>query len=172
MNPLPTDPDAMLADLLDSLMTDRPVHATTREWLITGILRAMRRCESLDVALRLQPLGGGRSSSLQRRLLTLRRDAHLVQAIQGVALDDRVGTWERCRRLSAEIERFTRVDWPATRGLPTPPCAWPAFRAHLWWAFCCDVGIPESARRLRELCAQTGGCLPRKDWEKMLANFL
>jgi len=162
----------MLADLLDSLMNDRPVQVTTREWLIAGILRALRRSEPLDVALRLQPFSGGRSSSIQRRLLTLKRDLHLAQAIEGVALDDRVETWERCRRLAKEIERFARVDWPAARGLPAPPADWPAYRAHLWQAFCCDVGVPESPRRLRDLCAQTRGCLPHKNWEKMLSNFI
>ncbi len=47
----PTSPTDMVGDQLGALIDGRPVCDSTREWAVRGILRAIRRDESLDQAL-------------------------------------------------------------------------------------------------------------------------
>ena len=102
----PTSPADMLGDLLGSLIDGRPVDASTREWAVRGILRAIRRDESLDLAL---GLAGAGKTRLQEQLLMIQRDQHLHAALQSVALDDGVSTWHRCQRLAIEVDQIGRA---------------------------------------------------------------
>jgi hypothetical protein len=67
-----------------TLMHGRPLNPLTRHWLLKGILRAIRRGESLDTALM---LNGAGKSTLQNRLLMIRRNEHLAAAVAAVSLD-------------------------------------------------------------------------------------
>lgn len=165
----PTLPADMLGDLLAAVIEDRPVAATTREWIVTGILSAIRRDEPLDQAL---GLAGTGKTRLQAQLLMLQRDEHLCAALQLVALDESVSTWQRCQRLAPELRRFMCDTWPKTKRLSAPPDSWPAYKRALWHAACTDTKPPESASGLFKIASRNGAFSGKKTGGRLLANYL
>lgn len=164
-----SDADDLLGSLLDDLMHGRPLNPLTRHWLLKGILRAIRRGESLDTALM---LNGAGKSTLQNRLLMIRRNEHLAAAVAAVSLDANVSTWERCCRLAPEVVRFVRQVWPTAKKRPTPPDDWPTFKKCLWDAACTDLPLPATPGGLFYAQKQTTPFSPSKQGAKILAQFL
>ncbi len=169
---LPTTPDEMIADLFGALLDERQPAVTTREWFTAGLLSAIRRDEPIDLALLLSNPGGGRTASLSRRLRMQKRDRFLAVALHAVALDDGVGRWDRCVRLSAEIERFTRFEWVACRYLERHPDHWPLAREMVWHALRCDVGVPGTAKGLYSTFRKRWPCSKEPAGATLLENFL
>lgn len=165
----PTSPADMLGDLLAALIEVRPVAATTREWIVIGILRAIRRDESLDQAL---GLAGTGKTRLQAQLLMLQRDEHLCEALQLVALDECVSTWQRCQRLAPELRRFMRETWPMTKRMSAPPESWPAYKRAIWHAARTDMKLPETASGLHKIVPRNDAFSGKKTGGKLLANYL
>ncbi len=165
----PTSPADMLGDLLDALIEVRPVAPTTREWIVIGILRAIRRDESLDQAL---GLAGTGKTRLQAQLLMLQRDEHLCEALQLVALDECVSTWQRCQRLAPELRRFMRETWPMTKRMSAPPESWPAYKRAIWHAARTDMKLPETASGLHKIVPRNDAFSGKKTGGKLLANYL
>jgi hypothetical protein len=162
-------PDDLLAELLDDLLNKRPINRLSACWLERGILGAIRRNQSLDESLSLA--GRGRDS-LHRRLMMLRRNQYLVEAVQATAIDQGVTRWERCKRLSEQIKRFKRYVWPKTRHLIDPPDDWPAFKKCLWLAASTDVDLPESPDRLNDIVEQNAPFSCDNRGAKLLSQFL
>ena len=169
---LPVTPDEMLSDLYAALVDERPPAVTTREWFTAGLLRAIRRDEPMEYALRLANPGGGRSTSLSRRLRLQKRDVFLVCALRAIALDEGVSLWSRCDRVSAEIDRFTRSEWLPSRYLDTPTKHWSQAREMIWRAMHCDVGVPRNAKGLYAATYQRWHCLNDNDGGTLLSNYL
>lgn len=169
---VPVTPDEMLSDLYAALMDEIPPAVTTREWFTAGLLRAIRRDEPLEISLRLANPVGGRSTSLSRRLRLQKRDGFLICALRAVALDERVSLWSRCERLSAEIDRFTRVEWALSRYLESPPAHWTQVREMIWRAMCCDQGVPQSAKGLYGALQQRWQGSKDGDGGTLLSNYL
>jgi len=159
----------MLGDLLGAMIEVRPVAVTTREWITVGILNAIRRDEPLDQAL---GLAGTGKTRLQAQLLMLQRDEHLCAALQLVALDESVSTWQRCQRLAPELRRFMCDTWPKTKRLSAPPDSWPAYKRQLWHAACTDTKPPESASGLFKIASRNGPFSGKKTGGRLLANYL
>lgn len=169
---IPVTPDEMLADLFDAMNQDRPVAVTTREWLISGLLVALRRDEPLEHALRLENPSGGRGGTVSHRLKMRKRNAFLARALRLVTLDEGAGLWTRCVRLAEEVERFQRTEWAVCRYLEKPPHHWPEARLMVWQALRCDVGLPGTAQGLYAVFKSSGACCQNSDWETLLANYL
>jgi hypothetical protein len=165
----PTSPADMLGDLLASLIDGRPVDDTTREWAVRGILSAIRRDESLDLAL---GLAGTGKTRLHDQLLMIQRDEHLHAALQSVALDDGVSTWQRCQRLAIEADRFMRSTWPKTKRLSAPPDHWPEYARHLWHAARTDTRLPTTASGLYGNLSRNKGFSQKATGGKLLSKFL
>lgn len=165
----PLNPDDLLGELFAATFYKRPLGPLTRWWLQKGILRAIRRNESLDEALSLK--GSGRDT-LQRRLLMMRRNQHLAEAIGATALDEQVSEWQRCLRLAPEVKRFMRMTWPKTMRLSAPPDDWPSFKKCLWHAACSDLSLPQSADGLRRVLEQSKGYSCKNSGATLLAQFL
>lgn len=132
------DPVEQLAQLFDCAMRRHDLGPLLRHWLQQGILRAIRRGESLDTALGLS--GAGRRS-LQRRLLLVQRDEQLVLALGAVTVDPRLSDWDRCRRLAPLVRDFMR-EWPRLRRLLEPPADGPEWRSALFRAAQCGQALP------------------------------
>ena len=164
-----SDADDLLGALLGDLMCDRPLSALVSHWLQKGILRAIRRGESLDVALLLTGVG---KSSLSTRLLMIRRNEHLAAAVASVSLDANVSVWERCSRLAPEVSRFVRYDWPTVKKRPAPPDDWPTFKKRLWDAACTDMALPETACGLLNSLKRNAVYSRSGQGAKLLSQFL
>ena len=164
-----SDADDLLGSLLGDLIHGRPLNALSSHWLQKGILRAIRRGESLDTALLL--IGAGKST-LQNRLLMVRRNAHLADAVESISLDANASTWERCCRLVPEVDRFVRYTWPTAKKRPAPPDDWPTFKKSLWNASCTDIGLPATACGLLNAFKQNTLYSRSKQGAKLLAQFL
>lgn len=162
-------PDDLLAELLDDLMHERPINRLSARWLERGILSAIRRDQSLDESLALACRG---RDSLHRRLMMLRRNHYLVEAVQATAIDQGVTRWERCKRLSEQIKRFKQHVWPKTRYLTAPPDDWPAFKKCLWLAAGTDIDLPESPNSLNEIVKQNAVFSGDNRGAKLLSQFL
>lgn len=163
------DADSKLGELLACCLEGGPLPAIVRGWLINGILDCARRDQPLDESLGLS--GPGRPT-LQKRLQMVKRDAHLVQAFEAVAVDDRVTDWTRCTRLASEAQRFSEVAWPKTRRLSAPDPDWPAFKKSLWLACATDLPLPKSASRIRAIVLQNTGFSQNANGSKILARFI
>ncbi|MBK9444396.1 MAG: hypothetical protein IPN53_25210 [Comamonadaceae bacterium] len=161
--------DELLGDLLAACLGGGPLSPTVRNWLINGIVAAVRRDQPLDESL---GLSGPGKPTLHRRIQMIRRDAHLVRACQSVALDGRVTDWQKCKRLASEARRFSQIIWPRTRRLAAPDPDWPAFKKSLWLACSTDLQLPTSATRIRAIVLQAGGFSQNECGSKILANLL
>ena len=132
---------------------------------MTGILSAIRRDESLDQAL---GLAGTGKTRLQAQLLMLQRDERLCEALQLVALDESVSTWQRGQRLAPELRRVMRE----TKRMSAPPEFWPAYKRALWHAARTDMKLPETASGLHKIVPRNGAFSGKKSGGKLLANYL
>jgi len=160
-----TNPDDLLGELFADLFYKRTHSALTRWWLKKGILNAIRMNVSLDKGLSLA--GDG----LQQRLLKIRRNRYLADAIRATALDESVSDWQRCLRLVPEIKRFMRT-WPVTRKLSEPPADWSTVRRCLWRAASTKISLPESADSLYRVLAQMPRHPCKNSGAKLLETFL
>lgn len=163
------EPDDLLGALMDDLWNGRPINPLSRWWLERGVLRSIRRGESLDAALGLSGVG---KLSLQARLLLIRRNEYLAAAAEAVALDDSVTQWQRCIRLADEATRFMDATWPTTKRLASPPEDWPTFKKWLWFAACTDLGLPNSAGGMRSALLQNTPFSRNPVGAKLIAQFL
>lgn len=164
-----TNPDDLLAELLDDLIHKRPVNAVSAWWLERGILRCIRRDQSLDESLGLS--GPGRDT-LHRRLMMVHRDHYLALAVHATALDEAVSTWERCKRLADQIKLFNQHTWPKTKYLASPLEDWPVFKKCLWSAAASDIALPESAYSLRRIVERKHDFSCNTRGAKLLSQFL
>jgi hypothetical protein len=166
---LSSDPTDLLGQTFDALFHHRKLNSACRRWLLRGILSAVRRQENLDVALGLAAPG---QDTPTRKLLLARRNQHLVAALDAVAFDPEVSTWQRCLRLAPEAQRFMRDTWPRSMRWNTPPDEWPDFKKHLWHAMRCDCSMPETAHGLRGAVMQNTRFQNNDHGAKILARFL
>lgn len=164
-----TDPDELLGNLFASTFRGTKLDAFTRGWLQRGILSALRKDIPLDRALGLARTG---HSSLQSRYLMTRRNHHLIEALEAVALDSTVTEWQRCTRLAPEVRKFMQQTWPHYKRLANPPDAWPAFKKHLWHAAATDHQLPDTASGLRRVLLSNGGFSRNKTSGTFLSQFL
>lgn len=167
--PVSLDPDDLLGELFATIFYRRPMSVFQRGWLEKGILRAIRSGDSLDACLGLSAVG---QDSLQRRLLMRQRNQHLADALDAVALDDRVSRWQRCLRLAPEVQRFMGLTWRQTKSLSAPLDEWPTFKKCLWHAACTDCALPETAHGLRRAVEKISDYSRNASGAKLLAQFL
>lgn len=163
------DPLDLLGELLADLVHKRPMNPVTRNWLTRGILDAIRRNEPLDRCLALAPTG---RADIQSRLMMLRRNHHLTEAVAAVGLDEQQSDWSRFVSLAPQIRRFMGSTWPAARGLSVPPDGWPEFKKHLWHAACCGHPLPTSPTGLYRVLAKGEGYQCSNKGAKILEQFL
>lgn len=161
--------DDLLGAMLDDMWSGRPVNPLSRWWFERGVLRSIRRGESLDSSL---GLSGAGLSCLQARLLLIQRNGYLAAAADSVALDSAVTQWQRCVRLADEAAKFMVHTWPITKRLSAPPEEWHTFKKHLWHAACTDLDIPTSARGIRYALQQNAQFSLNGSGAKLLAQYL
>lgn len=126
------------------LARGRQPDPAAREILATAILSAVRGGQTLDESLGLAGIG---TRSVRRQLLMVRRDLFLADALEAVALDDRVSDWSRCQRLAPLVRDFMAYDWPTARF--AAPCAdWPGWRIDLYKAAQTGLDLPLSPQGL------------------------
>lgn len=164
-----TDPVELLGNLFASTFYGHKLDAITRNWLQKGILTAIRKDIPLERALGLARTG---HSALQGRYLMIRRNHHLIQALEAVAVDPMVTGWQRCTRLAPEIRKFVQQTWPHHKRLANPPDTWPAFKKHLWYAAATDHSLPDSASGLRRVLLSNGGFSRTNSSGTFLSHFL
>lgn len=163
------DPADLIGNLFAHLVEGHELDVLTREALAVGILRAVRRGESLDAAL---GLSGAGCRSLQRRLLILQRDRHLLDAVTSCALAEALTDWQRCCRLAPLIKRFMVTDWPRVRRLSQPPADWPRWKRALFRAAQTDLPLPESGRRLDQIMKQMPTDSLQRKGGMLLSHYL
>lgn len=135
----------LLAMVLESLSSNRPIPTMAATWLREGVIKALRRGEAIDTSLGLSGVG---CRSLQGKVLMLRRDIHLVRAAQAVAVDEDLSDWQRCVRLAPLLCRFMRDTWPRVMRLDEPLQAWPEWKCHAFAAARTDMRLPTTAAGL------------------------
>ena len=166
--PEPAPADHM-AEVLDAAASGRAIRLDAARWLVGGIGAAVRRGDTLDAALGLSSPG---RRSLQRQLLTLTRNAHLVRALRLVSVDEDLGTWPRCERLAPLVAAFMATAWPRVRRLDHVPGDWPAWRVALFHAARTDLDLPRTAGGLFALAQQASACCPSERPAMLLARLL
>jgi hypothetical protein len=162
--------DECLGRLFAALVSRRaPLDLAVTEWLLQGLLSAARQGVPLDEAL---GLAGGGARTLRRRLLTVRRDLHLADALAAVAVVDDVSEWQRCQRLAAQIRRFTSDVWPRAGKWAEPPSDWPAWKTALFRAAQTGIELPTSARAVSAACTRVAPYSRTRDARTILALYL
>jgi hypothetical protein len=169
LNAVNATPVEHLAEVFEALATGREVHPKTSEWLVRGIVSAVRRGESIDLALGLAAPG---QRSLQRQLQTLCRDHHLLRAIDLIGFSDELSAWQRCTRLAPLIRSFCHSTWPSCKYLDAAPSEWPLWKAEIFHAARTDIKLPMSARQLYELVKAGAYCSPHRRKAMLLAQLL
>lgn len=142
----------LIGRLFAAVCKGRPLDAVAGEQLRVAILQAVRNGTGLDSAIGLSGAGVRRART---RLLAIRRDLHLVEAVRSVALDDAVTDWERCRRLSPLLNRFMSDTWLHVAKLTTPHAEWPTWKIEAFRAAQTGLDLPRSATRLHQLLQRT-----------------
>lgn len=160
--------DNQLGEMLDALAHGREPSAFARDWLLRGFLAALRRGEPLGQSL---GLAGSGKESLQRRVLRMQRNQHLVDAIAAVAIGD-VSTWERCTRLARLVRDFEATAWPKARTLAEPGVDWPAWKRSVFRAMQTDLSVPTTAKGLHEVLTESGACCGEWQKRRLLARYL
>ena len=168
-SPCLATPDDLLGELFAHFTLDQPASDITRGWLTSGILRAVRTGDSLDSCL---SLAGAGKVCLSQRLLMIRRDLHLNQALQNVAIDTQLSPWKRCVRLAPLVKTFQGITWRHVKNLSVPPSDWPAYKCDLWSAMKTGVPLPESAHGLRAVLAQGAAFSRNRMGSTLLAQLL
>lgn len=170
MNPWPTQlADECLSRLFAAATGDGQLDVLTREWLQRGVLIAVRADIPLDAALGLARRG---QASTRARLLMVKRDLHIAQALEAVSLKPDAGTWERCKRLADLVPRFESDVWPRVRHLRSADSAWPAWRRELFYARHTGLEIPASARALLGAWKRNAGFRLPRESHTVLASYL
>ncbi len=172
MHDFPPHPEARLASLLDSLFSGHPITPDVREWMIKAFLHYLHHggAEPLDRFLGLAPIDAGKRS-LSTRLALLKRDLHLAEALDAIALDASVTAWERCLRLEREIPTFEAHAWRLYRHCPISPDGWPEWKQALFAAFQSSPRVPRTARRLNDILKQVRGISFRSPGVKLLTSL-
>lgn len=134
-----------------------------------GILALVQRGDSLDAALGLSAAG---RRTMQTHLLHMRRDEHLLQAVETVSFDPELSTWLRCQRLAPLIRTFVEREWRAVRTLDQPPVDWPDWKAHLFFAMQQDLALPRSARGIYDVVQRAQGYSTQRPGAKLLSQQL
>lgn len=143
----------ILADLLVSMIEGNAVSPVAREWLVKGALAYVRgEADSLDAAL-------GLSSSGRRHLRTVAlhsaRDRLLLDALDCIALDEAVSTWERCQRLAAEVRKLIPL-WDRHYANQASAAAdWPTWKKSLFMAWRTGIDVPRTANGLQAATKRT-----------------
>lgn len=148
------DPAENLAELLGAFFVDRPVPHHVRAWFLDGVLRAIRRGESIEAGLGIK--GAGRRS-VQRLFMQRVRDECLCTALGEVSLDADLSPWGRCTRLAPLVTRFQAETWPRYKYAELPPPGWPGYQKSLWRAAKTDLELPCSPHALRKILIRLGG---------------
>lgn len=163
--------DECLDRLFSALTSPRRVllDPAVTEWLLQGLLTAVRQGVTWEEAL---GLAGGGARTLRRRLLTVRRDLHLAEALAVVAVGDDVSEWQRCKRLAAQVRRFTSDVWPRACKLAEPPSEWPAWKTALFHAARTGIDLPKSARAVSAACTRVAPYSRSRPAVTMLALYL
>lgn len=164
------DPPMHLANLLAFAIDGNGLDDATREWLRFGILGMIQRGGSLDRHLGLKARTG-RLARFEDQLWSFKRALHLSDAMDCMALNQDVGSWEKAKRLVPEIERFTRT-WSITRHECEPDPSWPAVRQHLWLAASTGQDLPTTAQGIYKAIDRTGLFSDSDHGHKMLTSFL
>lgn len=156
-SPEPDEATGLLAELLGAIERGEPVPLSAGAWFRFGVTRAVRRGEPLEAGLGLVRHKG---PSLQRRVITMRRDEHLLRALELVACDVDVSTWQRCTRLAPLLKSFEARTWPMVRARLDPPVDWPAWRREVFFAAQhaerLELPLPSSRTSLYRLARDAG----------------
>ncbi len=166
--PEPTPVD-QLGEVFEALATGRALQPQAVQWLLQGIASAVRRGDSIDAALGLAAPG---RRSLQRQLQTLRRDHHLLRAIELVGFSEDLTAWKRCTRLAPLIRSFCANAWPSSKYLDVAPLEWAPWKIEVFHAARTDIKLPTSARQLYDLVQAGARCSPHRRKAMLLARLL
>jgi hypothetical protein len=148
---------------------ERDLDPASAKVLDRGIVALVRRGDSLDAALGLSAAG---RRSMQTRLLHMRRDEQLMQAVATVSPDPSLSTWARCLELAPLLRTFVEREWPAVRTQADPRADWPAWKAHLFRARQQDLALPRSPRGLYDVVQRAQGYSTQKPGAKLLSQLL
>ncbi len=146
-------PDDLLGELVLSLLAEKRLSRGVSCWLLDSILVATRTGKRLEDVMGLRETG---KPSLQRRLMVIQRDTHLMKALAAVAFDDSLSAWDRCKRLAPEVRKFQSITWPRCHSLSSPPSDWNGCKQHLWHARKSGLELPESAHGLHAVAKGVG----------------
>lgn len=133
------------------------------------IVTSVRRGEPIDTTLGLAAAG---RRTMQTRLLHMRRDEQLMQAVATVLPDPALSTWARCMELAPLLRAFVDREWPAVRTQANPRDDWPAWKAHLFRAMQQDLALPRSPRGLYDVVQRAQGYSTQKPGAKLLSQQL
>lgn len=153
----PDEATGLLVELLAAIERGEPVPMSAAAWFRFGVTRAVRQGETLEAGLGLVRRKG---PSLQRRVIAMRRDEHLLRALELVACDEDVSTWQRCTRLAPLLKSFEARTWPVVRARLEPPGDWPAWRREVFFAAQhaerLELPLPSSRTSLYRLARDAG----------------
>lgn len=166
--PAASDPADHLAELFDAVTRGRQPDSGAALWFTAGVLHVMRHGGSLDAALGLSVPG---LRSLRRRLLFIRRNAHLRAALIAVGLEPELIAWQRCKRLAPLVVSFMHT-WPRLSSLSAPASDWADWKVHVWLAARCNVGMPTTADGLNKAVDGAVGYSVDEGWSNMLSRYL
>lgn len=168
----PPSPVARLASLLDSLFHSQPITPDVKEWLVTSFLHYLHHGGEypLDRFLGLAPIEAGQSS-LSTRLGLLKRDLHLIDALQQIGLNESVSRWGRCQRLALENSKFESRTWKLYRHLKDPPASWPEWQQSLFLAYKTGVTVPRTENGLYDILKRVGGVSFNAPGVRLLATL-
>lgn len=163
-------PVDFLGEVFAAASAGRPIAPDAATWLVGGISAAVRRGDSLDASLGIAASG---RHSMQRQLLMLLRDRHLMLALEAVCVSARETDWGRCTRLAPLLRSFLADSWPAVKRLADPPAHWPEWRVQLFRAAATDIDLPTTPRGLYNVAVKRGGaCLGHGRRAMLLAQLL
>jgi hypothetical protein len=168
-NPPRVDGVELIGNLLAHLNGERPLDARSVDALRHGIVASVRRGESLDVSLGLVASG---QRTMQTRLLHLKRDEQLRQALAAVSLDASLSTWARCLRLAPLVRTFIDCEWPHVRRLAEPLADWPQWKVHVFRAMQADIALPRSPTGLHYVAQKAASCFSNEPGARLLSRYL
>lgn len=164
--------DAQLGACIGALVFEgRTLPPYAADWLLQGLLRALRQGIPVDQAL---GLSGPGLEPLALRIRRMQRDLHLADAALAVTLDDGLSLWARCKRLAPLVKQFETRLWSraAVQHLQAPLSDWPIWQCHVFLAFRTGLSVPSSASGLNERLAKTPHFSPNTSTATVLARFL
>jgi hypothetical protein len=147
----------------------RPLDSLAAECLCKGILKAARTGLGLDAAL---GISGAGKRSVRQKLLMIRRDLHLVEALRAVTLDEAATDWQRSQRLAPPLRRFMTEAWPRASQLDAPPNDWPTWKIEVFRAAQTGLRLPRSEIGLYEVLRRTPHYLAKNAGAILLSRYL